>query len=87
MDGKKVDEMKGGNPQALNEMISKYIALIPQSFSGSGFSLGGSGKHAYFVLISFFFLTFPFFFLNLGFAKYCTSKQCSNHNFSLFWFF
>lgn len=42
MDGTKVDEMKGGNPSALGEMISKYVAQIPQSFAGSGFSLGGS---------------------------------------------
>mmetsp|Transcript_49834 Transcript_49834/g.63838 ORF Transcript_49834/g.63838 Transcript_49834/m.63838 type:complete len:599 (+) Transcript_49834:24-1820(+) len=44
MNGQKVDEMKGANQQGLSQMVEKYIASIPQSFEGSGFSLGGTGE-------------------------------------------
>jgi hypothetical protein len=47
MDGRKVDEMKGADPNSLQSMVSKYVAMIPQSFTGSGFSLGGNTGNGY----------------------------------------
>jgi hypothetical protein len=43
INGTKRDELSGCNPTALSEMVAKYHAMVPRSFEGSGFSLGGGG--------------------------------------------
>ena len=42
-DGDKKDELQGGNPQELEAKMAALAASVPQSFVGSGFSLGGGG--------------------------------------------
>jgi len=44
--GSQVDEMKGASPQGLEAKVIEHSAKVPQSFAGSGFSLGGGAASA-----------------------------------------
>ena len=46
IDGVKKDEMSGANPAGLEAMVLKYYSMVPRSFEGSGYSLGGGSEQS-----------------------------------------